>query len=328
MSRITTHEAQTNKPSLTLLDKWMACKMVMADRELSASAKNLMFALLDHYNLKTTRCDPSMGRLANFIGLSRRRAVAVLRELEVAGWVRTSPVCGGRNSFAIAFEKASATDVELGTPDNGDTTGRYAENGAGGYDERITGGYDASVIQTREEEKEKNIRKESLSPSPLGDESDAIGAFHPPAPKHIRPSQIDIESADADFGAFWTQYPKKDDPKAARRAYQRARREGASAADILAGCVRYAAERAAVVSERPEQARFTKSAARWLDAGAWLNEPAAAPRACSMAPPNDRWTHRGEVVADVVVRMALEARDECEAERARLGGYDLPTGAF
>ncbi|MFG1300966.1 helix-turn-helix domain-containing protein [Xanthobacter sp. V3C-3] len=319
MSNSTQNDTQAKKHTLTLLDKWMVSKAAMADRHLSASSKNLLFALLDHHNLKTAQCDPSMARLAECIGLSRRRAVAALRELEAAGWVRTSPTCGGRNAFSIDFKKASAAHVEVDIPHDEVVMGRGDENVMGGYDEFVT--------QTREEETEKRNKREILSPSPLAAASGAVEDSHHPVPEPVRSSrpQIEVDEVDDEFAAFWKQYPRGDDPKAARRAYGRARREGASAADILANCIKYAAERDAIIRERPDQARFTKTAARWLDAGAWMN---ASNAARPMAPPSDRWSGRGQAVAEVVVRMAQEARAEREAEQARFGGYQMPAGAF
>lgn len=330
MSNSTQNDAQAKKHTPTLIDKWMVSKAAMAYRHLSASSKILLFALLDNRNLKTAQCDPSMARLAECIGLSRRRTVAALRELEAAGWVRTSPTCGGRNAFSIDFKKASAAHVEVDIPHDKVVMGRGDENVMGGYDENVMRGYDEFVTQTREEETEKRNKGEILSPSPLAAASGAdLPSNHQvPEPIPSPRSKIEVDEVDDEFVEFWAQYPRGDDPQAARRAYKRTRRKGASAVDLIAGCLRYAAERDAIIRERPDQARFTKTAARWLEAGAWLNPPATSNAARPMASPIDRWSGRGQAVAEVVVRMAEEARAEREAERARFGGYEMPMGAF
>lgn len=75
-----------------------------------------------------------------------------------------------------------------------------------------------------------------------------------------------------EFEEFWLNYPRKVDKAAARRAWKTARKK-ADAATIMAGCLRYAAERDG------QDHKFTKYPATWLNADAWENEPAPAPYA-------------------------------------------------
>ena len=49
---------------LSLLDQWKFTRLIMADPDLLPSSKVAAFFLLDHHNLKTGRCDPSMETLA------------------------------------------------------------------------------------------------------------------------------------------------------------------------------------------------------------------------------------------------------------------------
>ncbi|GAB3042048.1 hypothetical protein GCM10027079_02480 [Sediminivirga luteola] len=67
------------------------------------------------------------------------------------------------------------------------------------------------------------------------------------------------------FEEFWQAYPKKADKRAALRAWERALKR-ADREQILAGAVRYAAD-----PNREDE--FTKNAATWLNADAWLNPP-------------------------------------------------------
>jgi hypothetical protein len=69
-----------------------------------------------------------------------------------------------------------------------------------------------------------------------------------------------------DFEAFWLQYPRKEKKPKARKAYVAARRK-ADASTILAGCLRYAAER------EGEDQKFTDHPATWLNQERWAETP-------------------------------------------------------
>src|SRR5262249_61365141 len=77
---------------------------------------------------------------------------------------------------------------------------------------------------------------------------------------------------DENFESFWAQYPRKVEKLAARRAYNRAIKNGVGQAEILRGAMRYAAERAG------QEARFTKHPTTWLNGGCWEDEPSPAAR--------------------------------------------------
>src|SRR3712207_1937645 len=70
-----------------LLDKWQMLQAIIADPELSARAKVVAAKLLDHANAKTGRCDPSYARIAKGTGVTRRNAIAAVKDLEAAGWL-------------------------------------------------------------------------------------------------------------------------------------------------------------------------------------------------------------------------------------------------
>lgn len=70
----------------------------------------------------------------------------------------------------------------------------------------------------------------------------------------------------AEFEAWWQQYPRKVAKQAAQRAYSAARRAGASAADLLAGVMRYGAARTG------QDPKYTKHPTTWLNGGCWADE--------------------------------------------------------
>ena len=78
------------------------------------------------------------------------------------------------------------------------------------------------------------------------------------------------------FAEFWQAYPRRVAKGAAEEAYRQIIRNGeATEGELLAGAMRYAAER-----DR-EDPRFTKHPATWLNGKCWTDEPppkSGAPR--------------------------------------------------
>ena len=57
---------------LNLMNQWNLAQLIMADPDLLPSSKVAAFFLLEHHNLKTGRCDPSMKTLAKEMSISER----------------------------------------------------------------------------------------------------------------------------------------------------------------------------------------------------------------------------------------------------------------
>jgi len=95
----------------TLLDKWQVGQAAAAHPEISPLALKVFFRLLDHHNMKTGQCNPSMGTLAKRLGASERGVRGAVRQLESLGLITTEPG-GGRhqsNSYAIPGLKTRKT---------------------------------------------------------------------------------------------------------------------------------------------------------------------------------------------------------------------------
>jgi hypothetical protein len=95
------------------------------------------------------------------------------------------------------------------------------------------------------------------------------------------PGNVDAAGTDsrgatknAAFEEFWRQYPKKVAKLAAQKAFARAVKNGTAPAEILAGAMRYAAERDG------QDSKYTKHPATWLTSGCWADEasPPARPQ--------------------------------------------------
>lgn len=85
-------------------------------------------------------------------------------------------------------------------------------------------------------------------------------------PKELSPKAESKPDFDLEFDeTFWPQYPRNDDKKKARRAFHTARKK-TELSVIMAGVLRYAAERHGQIK------KFTKYGASWLNGECWLNE--------------------------------------------------------
>src|SRR5262245_29202307 len=81
-----------------------------------------------------------------------------------------------------------------------------------------------------------------------------------------RPPRASRAPASA-FDEFWRQYPLKKEKRGAYVAFQRAVKDGATTQEIIAGAMRYAAER---MGQEP---KYTKHPTTWLNKGCWSDEP-------------------------------------------------------
>lgn len=98
-------------PKGTLLDKWQVSQAANTHPKISPLALKVFFRLLDHHNMKTGQCNPSMGTLAEALGASERGVRGAIRQLEKHGLITTDPG-GGRhqsNSYTIPGLKTRKT---------------------------------------------------------------------------------------------------------------------------------------------------------------------------------------------------------------------------
>jgi predicted transcriptional regulator len=65
----------------------MAHKAINLAKELSNSEKQVVGALIDHYNHRTGQCDPSLDSLAELINVSRRTVIRAIARLQKSGFV-------------------------------------------------------------------------------------------------------------------------------------------------------------------------------------------------------------------------------------------------
>jgi hypothetical protein len=83
----------------------------------------------------------------------------------------------------------------------------------------------------------------------------------------------EIESRNSNgFDRWYSHYPRKASKAQAEKAYRQVlKTKKATAAELLAGVQRYAAER------KVEDPKYTKYPATWLNAACWKDEPTSKP---------------------------------------------------
>src|SRR5262249_25335376 len=87
------------------------------------------------------------------------------------------------------------------------------------------------------------------------------------------------------FREFWSQYPRQTGEMPARAEFASAIANGALAADIIAGALRYGA----YVSGENVQPRYVKEASNWLRDRRWLDKPEPS----KPKQPNGRYRRNG-----------------------------------
>lgn len=94
------------------------------------------------------------------------------------------------------------------------------------------------------------------------------GNGNPHTPHEVHPSFTTALTVNADFAAWYQKYPRKEAPKAARAAYDKAIKGGATHADLDAGLDRQIAVWKADGTEK----KFIPHPATWLNQGRWMSD--------------------------------------------------------
>jgi predicted transcriptional regulator len=96
------------------LDITIALKMINLVPELSGTDKRVCAAIIDHFNCKTTQCDPSVDRIAWLLGVNRRTVIRSVSRLEMIGVLRRLRHGGHlqRNSYEPVWRRFRELEAE------------------------------------------------------------------------------------------------------------------------------------------------------------------------------------------------------------------------
>jgi hypothetical protein len=117
---------------ISLLNKWRLLQAILADSDLSPTAKVVAGVLLDCLNCKTGKCYPSLAYLAARIGKKRRVISAAITQLRQRGWISRR---GRRGSsvYDFAFDRLHQHGVQETTPREREGVRKTAYLGAQGF---------------------------------------------------------------------------------------------------------------------------------------------------------------------------------------------------
>ena len=95
------------------LDTLLGFKALSLASGLTENDRRVGATLLEHFNRKTGRCDPSLGRIARLLGINTRTVIRSVRHLEDAGLLRKHRHGGNlnRNQYEPIWLKLSELEV-------------------------------------------------------------------------------------------------------------------------------------------------------------------------------------------------------------------------
>jgi len=275
--------------------KFAFLEAVSDDAELPKIAGRLAIKLATKYMRAEAGGEawPSIRTLCADLSVSADSAIRkALSAMATRGHLAAEPVAGGTTRYRIAaryfggarpvqevatplqneegsettppiFEAETPVSFEAGTPPEN-------EAGTPPIFEATNTGHRNPVNETRTM---KSGQGDSL-PSLSHDRKPAkLAKSESPPPR--RKESPRRESPPDGFEEFWGAYPRHVAKLAARKAFQRAVRAGATPDEIAAGAIRFAAEREAQEPDPGRRERFTPYAATWLNDGRWADDPAS-----------------------------------------------------
>lgn len=224
-------------------NKFGLLKAMLADANLSASAKVIGTVLLIHFhNSKTGRCNPSFRAIGEAAGRTRRAVFPAVEELHSAGWLVIEGTKGGApgstNSFAFNFKRVKQTSPVTGAADDTPTGEAYDTGEA----ERRDG---CSTLHPN--------REEPLSPS----ERECVGLA-----SALAPGGAALAEQFDQLCLIWRK-PHGVNRKLAWKAFENVCQQH-DGAEVIVSAERW-------VAATPE--RYLKKLEDWLGNGAWRNDP-------------------------------------------------------
>lgn len=228
--------------------------------QMKPSSLSTLKALAFCTGTHSTECYPSVRTLQEMTGHSVRTIRAALNDLEEMGFITRASRAGTSTVYALQIDVMRAHHRRRRWTETRDSGNPYA-----GDHNAVT-----VVDEIPVEEQPVKVKRGNFVEAPV-----EPAEVETPAPVPAV-AQVDLAPAkakgrsgvDADFEEFYAAYPRHVGKEAARRAFVKAVKNKAPAADIIEGARRYAAATAAAGTET----RFIAHPATWLNAGRWSDD--------------------------------------------------------
>lgn len=212
--------------------------------QLATSRIVTLHALATFTNEETHECYPSIETLMRHTGLSRNAIRAAFKDLEAYGWLTRRHRTARTTVYRINIDAITSANRRERKPKDSDAV-------------------EAPV--TPVEAPVEPVEAETPAPVPAPVQAELIPAS--PVKKTKKRSTTTAAALDEDFDEFYKHaYPRKMEPLKARRAFEKAVKNGADPREIIEGARRFAAATAT------KGKTYIPYPASWLNAGGWMNE--------------------------------------------------------
>lgn len=227
-----------------------------------STLKALAFCTGEHSN----SCYPSMRTLQEMTGHSVKTIRAALDTLEEVGFITRTHRVGTSSVYALQIDVMRAHHRRRRWTETRDTGNPYT-----GDPNAVT-----VVDEIPVEEQPVNVKRINFAEAPVEAPKPPVtedapapvqAELIPAAPVKKTKKRSTTPALDEAFEEFYKNaYPRKMEPLKARRAFEKAVKNGADPREIIEGARRFAAATAA------KGKTYIPYPASWLNAGGWMNE--------------------------------------------------------
>lgn len=242
-------------------DEFTWLRQVAADASLAPAASRVAIALTAYFNRKHDGWAwMAQATLADDLGVSEITVRRALAAMVKRGHLRSKRRgCEETNLYHLALKNEASDRSDLIDHDRSDL------NGQSGVTDQICPSDRSNQVKVTDQKRSPNPLNEPLEEPIEKRESLSLDFDDKDSGRRRQSPSVDHN---ADFEEFWRQYPKRVAEEAALKAYRAViKTKKVTSAELLAGAMRYAAERSG------QDPRFTKHPASWLNAGCWADEP-------------------------------------------------------
>lgn len=205
--------------------------------QLATSRIVTLHALATFTNEETHECYPSLETLMRHTGLSRNAIRAAFKDLEAYGWLTRRHRTARTTVYRINIDAITSANRRERKPKDYNTVEAPVEP----------------------------VEAETPAPVPAPVQTELIPAA--PVKKTKKRSTTPTAALDEAFNEFYHHvYPRKVEPLKARRAFEKAVKNGADPREIIEGARRFATATAA------KEVTYIPYPASWLNAGGWMSK--------------------------------------------------------